>query len=211
MDILTIVIRSGVDSKITGWSASVRAMPKSSTEAPDGPSGMRVVWQFARVSLIYARAPKIPARPPVASHRKPHFPIASFISTIAACLGALLAASIVLEAFDADLALWPSGTGDFTAASHTRLGCDARGAGAFPALQAAYGFVMTAGALLVARYRARSAIASDAPSISVMPFTMAEPWGPHNDYRPGARPFCLRAVRRWWVAKGDARPQWMHR
>ncbi len=167
----------------------MRLMPESVTEAPGGPSRLCEAWKFAGLCQAFARVPRTLARCTVAPHRKPQVPLTSYLASIAACLGALLAASIVLEAFDADLALWPSGTEDFTAAPHTRLGCGARGAGAFPALQAAYGFVMTAGALLVARYRARSAIASDAPSISVMPFTMAEPWGPRTDWRPGARLF----------------------
>ncbi len=157
---------------------------------------MRGVWQLARAVSACTLVPRSPARRTVAPHRRPRFPLTTCLASLAACLGALLAASIVLEAFDADLALWPCGTGDFTATLHAHLGCDARGASAFPAPQAAYGFVMTAGALLVVRYRARSALATDAPSISVMLFTMAEPWGPRSDWRPGTRPFHLRVVHR---------------
>ncbi len=172
---------------------------------------MRDAWASAGVSLACVRVPRTPTHCTVAPHRRAHFPLTTCLISFAACLGALFAASIVLEAFDADLALWPCGNGDFMAAPHGQLGRGAPGAWAFPALQTILGFVMTVGALMVARYRARSAIASDAPSISVMPFTMAEPWGPRTDWRPGARPSCLKAVRRWWGAKGEARFQWMHR
>ncbi len=107
-----------------------------------------------------------------------------------------MVASIVLEAFDGDVALWPRGAGNLAAAPHGDLVRSAHGAGVFPALQAASRFVMTAGALLIMRYRARSALATDAPFLSVMLSTLAEPWGPRSDWCPGARPLYLGAVRR---------------
>ncbi len=186
-------------------------MSRNAAEAPGGPSGMREACKSAGVIRASGPVPRTPARHPVAPYHSIHFPVITFLAGVVACLGALFAASIVVEAFDGDLGLWPYGTEAFTTTSQIHIGCGAQGAGASPALQAASGFVMTAGVLLVARYRARSALSSDAPSISVMPFTMAEPWGPRTDWRPGARPSCLRAVRRWWVAKGEARLQWMHR
>lgn len=165
---------------------------------------MREAWASAGVSLASTPVPRAPARRSVAPHRRAHFPLTTCLASFAACLGALFAASIVLEAFDGDLALWPRGTEDFTAAPHGHLVRGAQGAGAFHALQPAHGFVITAGTLLVARYRARSALATDAPSISVRLFTMAEPWGPQNDWRPGARHFRLRSVRRLMGRPGGA-------
>ena len=99
---------------------------------------------------------------------------------MAACLGALFAVCVVIEAFDADLALWPVGSENFTVAPAGHLASGARGACAFSGLLAAYGFVVSAGAHLVARYRARSALATDPPSTFVG-FHRAEPWGRHND------------------------------
>jgi hypothetical protein len=105
---------------------------------------------------------------------------------VAACLGALFVVCIVIEAFDADLALWPFGTEYFTVAWAGQLACGVPVSRSVSALLVTYGFVMTAGAYLVLRYRARSALATDNSSMTLA-FTLAEPWGLHSDWRPGAR------------------------
>lgn len=168
-------------------------MSASGAEAPGWPPGMREAWESGGVISAAAPAPRLPARQSVCPQHKPRFPLTKSLPSLAACLSTLFAVSLALEAFDADLTLWPLGTEDFTASQDSHLVRGAQGAGAFPPLRVAYGFVMTAGALLVVRYRARSALATDAPSVTVMLSTTAEPWGPHNDCRPGARPLCFGA------------------
>ena len=156
-----------------------------------GPSGIYQAWVSACVFLASAPLPKPTASHNVAPHHGNHISLTTCLNRVAACLGALFAACIVLEAFDADLALWPFGTEDFVFAPVGHLVSGAPASPAFSALPSAYGFVVTAGAHLVVRYRARSALATDPSSMSVV-FQRAEPWGRHDDWRPGARPLCLR-------------------
>ena len=152
---------------------------------------MHQTWVSIRVFLTSSGFPKSLARRKVAPQHGNHIALATYLTRVAACVGALFAACIVCEAFDTDLAPWPFGTEYFTVASVGPLASGARGACAFSGLLAAYGFVMAAGALLVVRYRARSALATDEWSTFVE-FHRAEPWGCHDDWRPGARPLCLR-------------------
>ena len=98
-----------------------------------------------------------------------------FLTLFAACLGAAFAAPLVLEAFDGDLDLWPVGAEDFTLAPHADLGIGGQPFSTVFALSALQSFVMTAGAHLVVRHRARSALVTDSP-IPLRAFPMAEPW-----------------------------------
>jgi hypothetical protein len=104
------------------------------------------------------------------------FLVAGFLTLLAACLTVGLLAFIVLEAFNGDLDLWPFGTENFTIAPTDQPVTGGQLVGAFSALNAIQCFVITAGVLLVLRHRARSALATDSPCISVA-FNVAEPWG----------------------------------
>lgn len=125
-----------------------------------------------------------------------------FLGIAAACLAIAFVASIMIEAFDADLDLWPDGAGDFTLAAADSLGPGSQSAGARAVLNAIPCFVISAGAHLVLRHRARSALATDRPSIFPS-FSMAEPrepiasafptlghfffWGPSDEWNVRTR------------------------
>ena len=166
-------------------------MSRRAAVGRSGPSGIYQAWVSACVFLTPASLSRPSARPKVAPQHRNQASLTTCLTRVAACLGALFAGCIVLEAFDADLALWPFGTEDFVFAPFGHLVSGAPASPAFSALHSAYGFVVTAGAHLVVRYRARSALATDPFSMSVV-FQRAEPWGRHDDWRPGARPLCLR-------------------
>ncbi len=189
-------------------------MSGTAAEARGGPPGTQKTRESAGIFLAFASVPGASTCRTIAPHRRPHVAPRICLASFVASLAALFVASILLEALDGDVALWPRGAGNLTAAPHGNLVRNAQDAGAFPALQWAFRFVKTAGALLVMRYRARSALATDAPFLTVMPFTLAEPWGPRNDWRPGARPLYLGALCRWLPRTGwgeeTCRPRWMH-
>jgi hypothetical protein len=98
------------------------------------------------------------------------------LALLAACLGAVFISYIVLEALDGDLDLWPSGIDSFTIVPHADLVTGSQPFSVFFALNPTLCFVVTAGARMVSGHRARSALATDSPSIFTG-FTMAEPWG----------------------------------
>jgi hypothetical protein len=139
-----------------------------------GPSGVRKAWGSAYVSWPYTALPRTPPLSKVAKRRRDKFPVTKFLTILAACLGSVFVASIVLEAFDNDLDLWPFGTEDFTVVPHADLVIGSQPFSALFALGAIQVFVMTAGAHLVLRHRARSALATDSPTIFIA-FNMAEP------------------------------------
>jgi hypothetical protein len=145
-----------------------------------GPSGMHKAWVSACVFLASAPLPRTPARRHVAAHRRNKFPLTTCLTSVAACLGAMFAASIALEAFDADVALWHGGAEHFAAGPQAQLLRGDQPGTAGVALNLVLWFVMTAGAYLVLRYRARSVLSTDSLSISVV-FHRAEPWGRHSD------------------------------
>jgi hypothetical protein len=101
---------------------------------------------------------------------------ASFLTTLAACLCAVFAASIVLEAFDGDPALWPCGSENFTVASHGQHLATSQAGGDPSALNPILCFVVAAGARLVWGHRARSVLATDQSCIPIC-VNVAEPWG----------------------------------
>jgi hypothetical protein len=165
-------------------------MSTSAAVARGGLSGMHKAWVSVCVFLGPAPLPKPPANRNAAPHHGNQASLTTYLIRVAACVGALFAACIVIEVFDADLALWPFGSEDFVVAPAGYLGSGTQASPTLSALHSAYGFVVAAGAHLVVRYRARSALAADQPSEFVV-FHRAEPWGRHDDWRPGARPLYL--------------------
>ncbi len=100
------------------------------------------------------------------------------MALLAACLALGMVASIVLEAFDGDSDLWPFGTESFITAAHGESLTGSHLIGSVPALNAVLCTLMTAGAYLVLRHRARSALAADHSPVAMVS-KMAEPWGCH--------------------------------
>jgi len=138
-------------------------------------------------STARRRAPAFGMAP---SHRRNNLPVAKVLTLLAACLGAVFVASIVLEAFDGDLALWPFGGEDFTVTPHADLLIGSQPCSTLLTLSALQSFVMTAGAHLVLGHRARSALATDSPT----PFARVHhgrALGAGSESHPGARPFLL--------------------
>ncbi len=112
--------------------------------------------------------------------------MAKFFTILAACLGAVFVASIVLEAFDDDLDLWPFGSEDFTLGPQDPPSAGSQSVGPLAASNAAIQcLVMTAGAHLVLGHRARSALATDYPTPSAA-FNMAEFWAQDLKAAPGS-------------------------
>ncbi len=139
-----------------------------------GPSGVRKAWGSAYVSWPYTALPRTPPLSKVAKRQGNKFPVTKFLAILAACLGSVFVASIVLEAFDNDLDLWPFGAENFTVAAQDQPATSGQPFSVSFALNPLLWFVVTAGAHLVIRHRARSALATDSPSIFVVS-TMAEP------------------------------------
>jgi hypothetical protein len=95
------------------------------------------------------------------------------LTLLPACLATLFVASVMIEAFDDDLDLWPFGVEDFAAASYELPLTGGLPLWSRSALSDAYCFLMAAGPRLVLRHRARSALPTDSLSNSLC--TMAEP------------------------------------
>ncbi len=104
----------------------------------------------------------------------PKFLVGGFLTLLAACLALGMVASIVLEAFDGDSDLWQFGAEDFIAAAHGESLTGSHVVGGLPAPSTILCMAMTAGAYLVLRHRARSALAIDS-RLTSMAFTKAEP------------------------------------
>jgi hypothetical protein len=139
--------------------------------------GLHKPWGFTCMCSPFVACSTTPTLRHVAKRQRNEFPVTKTLTLIAACLGAVFVSYIVLEALDRDLDLWPLGTEDFTFAPQDPPPTGGQFVGAHLALNAAIQcFVLTAGAHLVLGHRARSALATDSPSIFSM-FTMAEPWG----------------------------------
>jgi hypothetical protein len=109
-------------------------------------------------------------------HRGNKFSVIELLPLLAACLGAIFVASIVLEAFDDDVDLWPVGSEDFTLAPQDTPPAGSQCVGALSTSNAAIQCsVMTAGAHLVLGHRARNTLATNYSTLSST-FHMAEPW-----------------------------------
>ncbi len=90
--------------------------------------------------------------------------IAGSFALLTACLLTGLLACIVLEALDGDLDLWPFGAEDFNVTASDQPLMGSQLLGGILALTVVLRTLMTAGAYLVLRHRARSALASDGRS-----------------------------------------------
>ncbi len=101
--------------------------------------------------------------------------IVRFIALLAVCLSAGPIAYIILFAFDSDPEVWPFGAESYSVDSHGLLNVSDAPISVSAAWTAIWCFVTTAGAHLVVRYRARSALAADSPLISLAS-NLAEPW-----------------------------------
>jgi hypothetical protein len=141
---------------------------------------MHHAWASARVFLALAPLPRTSLRRHVVTHRRDQFPLTRCLTSLAVCLGVAFVSSITLEAFDADLALWHGGAEHFAAGPYVQLLSGDQSGAACVARNPVLWFVMTAGAFLVLRYRARSVLATDHSFISVV-FHRAEPWGRQSD------------------------------
>jgi hypothetical protein len=145
-------------------------MPRSESSSTKNTRGL------ACMSWPSAASPTTPTLAKGPKHRGNRFPVIEFLTILAACLWAVFVVSIVLEAFDDDLDLWPFGSEDSTLAPQDPPPTGGQCVGPFSASNGAIQcFVMTAGAHLVVGHRARSALATDYPTAS-RAFNMAEPW-----------------------------------
>ncbi len=158
-------------------------MPRS------GSSGVQNARGPAYVFSPYPAPLRRPARGKLVMPRKHRAPLTTCLTILAASLGAVFAASIVLEALDDDLDLWPFGAEDFTVVPHADLVIGSQSFSALFALSTLQIFVMTAGAHLVLRHRARSALATAYPTPVRADHGRA--LGAGSEWRPGARPFHL--------------------
>jgi hypothetical protein len=100
--------------------------------------------------------------------------LAGCLAVLTACLAVGFVLCIVFEAFDRDLALWPPGTEDFHVASHALPLTDGQSVGVLASLDAVQCFVITAGAHLVRRHRARSSLVIAHPLV-LLTLNVAEP------------------------------------
>ncbi len=125
----------------------------------------------------WARGPSDPtdARSPH-SLRRPH--IHKLTGLSAGCLAIGFLACIMLWALDPGPDLWPSGAEYFSVESDGLWLTSVVLYGASAILTAIWVFVITAGAHVVLRHRARSALGADSPHISSLAFSLAEPWDP---------------------------------
>ncbi len=154
--------------------------------------GFHKTWGSACVFSPYVVPPRTPALGKVAKYRGNTFPVTKVLTILAACLGTVFVASIVLEAFNDDLDLWPFGAENFTVPAQDQLVTGGQPFSAFYALKPILWFVVTFGAHLVMRHRARSALATDRPSIFTG-FNVAEPrW-------QGLNPAPALGHLFWWV------------
>jgi hypothetical protein len=154
--------------------------------------------RLSRSRCSYGKNPRAPALGLAPTHRGNKSPVAKVLTLLAACLGAVFAASVVLEAFDGDLDLCPFGAEDFTVEPHADLAIGSQPFSVFFALNPTLYFVVTAGAHLVVRYRARSALATDSPTIFIV-FNMAEArWQGLNLAPALGHFFWWRGKECWW-------------
>ncbi len=105
----------------------------------------------------------------------PKFLVAGSWALLAACLALGMVASIVLEAFDGDSDLWQFGAEDFEITAPGGFLTATQPIGGVSALNGVLCTLMTAGAYLVLRHRARSALPIYGPPTSVA-FAKAESW-----------------------------------
>ncbi len=157
------------------WCVRPRPALRSSVMYRSGSSGVKNAQRPACVFSSYAAPPSAPALGKAPRHRKNTFLLARFLTIFAACLGVLFVSYIALEAVDGDVNLWPFGAESFIGAAKDQHVIGGQPFSVSFILALIQCFVMTAGAHLVMKHRARSALAADYPTLSAA-FQMAEPW-----------------------------------
>jgi hypothetical protein len=120
----------------------------------------------------------------VATGRETRVIFARGLVLFAACLAGGIVAIMVLETFGLDPDLRPFGTDDFTVALQQAFEGGLQSVPLCSGLAAILWFVATPGARLILSHRARSALATDRPTLP-MAFNMAEPWWSYPIHPPG--------------------------
>jgi hypothetical protein len=152
-----------------------RLLSRSTVMSRSDSSRVKNARRAAEASSPRAPLPGTPTPGKAPTHRGNIIPVAKRLSILAVCLGAVLVVSLVLEAFDDDLDLWPFGSQDFTLAPQGPPITACQAVGSSAGSTAAVRCLVTAGAHLVLGHRARSALPTDrSPRSSMM--NMAEPW-----------------------------------
>ncbi len=144
-------------------------LPGGTVAAPKGCSS---AWPYPPPTALRSTLPLCN----LAKEHGGKFPGVRFLTILAACLCAVFAGFLVLEAFDGDLDIGPFGAEDFAVELHGQTAGSSQFVDALSNLDAIFCFVVAAGTYLVSRHRARSALATDHPFIPIG-FNMAEPWG----------------------------------
>jgi hypothetical protein len=165
-------------------------MSRNAAAARSGLSVIHQIGRWVRVIRMCALVSRNPTHRKLPPHRNTQFLFTSDLTHVAACLAMIFVSCVVLEAFDKDIALWPFGTEEFTALPQDHIVSAVYDACAFSAPRAANRFVMTAGAQLVLRYRARSGLGADGP-VNLVVFHWAEPWGVTATGAPALGPYVL--------------------
>jgi hypothetical protein len=137
-----------------------------------------VGWQRACGPAVLV-LPEGALRRPSALHRIARgqgkgFLLAGWLIVLTACVAVGFVAYIVLEAFDLDPDLWPFETQESNLAFQAQPLTGGPSVGVLASLDAIQCFVITAGAHLVRRHRARSDLVIAHPCVSIA-FNMAEP------------------------------------
>jgi hypothetical protein len=139
-----------------------------------GSSGRQRPWHPKARLIVGLALRSKPQALNTAKDQTHNFLIPDLLVISAACLFTVFIGSIVLEAFDSDLDLWPFGAENFTLDAHGLSPSDSQPSPSCAALFPFLCFVMTAGAHLIVQHRARGALAAESPSI-LLAFNVAEP------------------------------------
>ena len=127
----------------------------------------------ARKHLCWSHLQGIPLHLRLAKNQGRRLLVTRGLGIAAACVAAGFLAFIAVEAFDADIALWPVGPEESVVAATASSPADVEPLRCPTALTAIPACVIATGAHLIAQNRARSALATDDPSISPL-HNMAE-------------------------------------
>ncbi len=121
-----------------------------------------------------ARVPSGPT-PARSAYSQRRSRIDKIVALLAACLATGFFACIILSAADSNPGIWPFGAESFSIESHGLLRSSDPLDGVSAAWTATCCLVTTAGAYLVIRHRARSALVADG-LLASLALNMAEPW-----------------------------------
>lgn len=151
----------------------------------------------ALTHLCWSHLRGIPLHFHIRKHQGRRFLVTKGLGIAAACMAAGLVAFIAVEAFDADVSLWPVGTEEFMGTANASSPADVEPLQCSTALTAIPVCVIATGAHPIAQHLAQSALATDDPSISP----------PHNVAE--RREVCLAAAPRlghfYYTGPGDGR------